>query len=154
MIEVNVFNLSSGSLSAVILLSPSQTCDLSAFENVVFLDDPINVTLPSLSGKKVKVCKDVSGVGQFKCLSSNREELLSVFKQISANLYKISASSPEELVSNYDFGVSINQAYFAIKVFEQLKLISFDGGKLTVFKGVKTQLNYSDLYNFICSLAE
>lgn len=153
-IEVNVFNLSSGSLSAVILLSPSQTCDLSAFENVVFLDDPINVTLPSLSGKKVKVCKDVSGVGQFKCLSSNREELLSVFKQISANLYKISASSPEELVSNYDFGVSINQAYFAIKVFEQLKLISFDGGKLTVFKGVKTQLNYSDLYNFICSLAE
>ncbi|MGN1373435.1 MAG: single-stranded-DNA-specific exonuclease RecJ [Candidatus Coproplasma sp.] len=153
-IEVNVFNLSSGSLSAVILLSPLQNCDLSAFENVVFLDDPVKITLPSLSGKKVKVCSDVSGVKQFKALSVNREELLTVFKQISANFFKLSASSAEELASSYDFGVSQLQALFAVKVFEQLKLISFEGGKLTVFKGVKTQLTNSDLYNFICNIAE
>ncbi|MGN1061190.1 MAG: single-stranded-DNA-specific exonuclease RecJ [Candidatus Coproplasma sp.] len=153
-IEVNVFNLSSGSLSAVILLSPLAGCDLSAFENVVFLDNPIKITLPSLKGKKVKVCTDISGVEQFKRLSCNREELLAVFKQISANFFRISASSADELAANYDFGVDRLQALFAIKVFEQLKLISFDGGKLTVFKGVKTQLTNSDLYNFISSLAE
>ncbi|MGN0812193.1 MAG: single-stranded-DNA-specific exonuclease RecJ [Candidatus Coproplasma sp.] len=153
-IEVNVFNLSSGSLAAVILLSPSQNCDLSAFENVVFLDDPVKITLPSLSGKKVKVCTDVSGVGQFKALSVNREELLSVFKQISTNFFRFSASGAEELATSFDFGISRLQALFAIKVFEQLKLISFEGGKLTVFKGVKTQLTNSDLYNFICNLVE
>ncbi|MGN0806865.1 MAG: single-stranded-DNA-specific exonuclease RecJ [Candidatus Coproplasma sp.] len=153
-IEINVFNLSSGSLSAVILLSPSQNCDLSAFENVVFLDDPVKVTLPSLSGKKVEVCSEVSGVSPFKSLCVNREELLSVFKQISTNFFRFTASSAEELAVSCDFGVSTLQALFAIKVFEQLKLLSFEGGKLTVFKGVKTQLTNSDLYNFICSLAE
>lgn len=153
-IEVNVFNLSSGSLSAVILLSPSINSDLSAFENVVFIDDPVKITLPSLSGKRVKVCSDISGVEQFKKLSVNREELLSVFKQISANFFRLSATSAEELATSYDFGISQLQALFAIKVFEQLKLISFEGGKLTVFKGVKTQLTNSDLYNFICKIAE
>lgn len=153
-IEVNVFNLSSGSLSAVILLSPSISCDLSAFENVVFLDDPGKITLPSLSGKRVKVCTDLSGVCQFKSLCVNREELLSTFKQISTNFFRLNASTAEELASNYDFGISQLQALFAIKVFEQLKLISFEGGKLTVFKGVKTQLTNSHLYNFICNLAD
>ncbi|MGN0805815.1 MAG: single-stranded-DNA-specific exonuclease RecJ [Candidatus Coproplasma sp.] len=153
-VEVNVFNLSSGSLSAVILLSPSKGCDLSAFENVVFLDDPVKITLPSLSGKRVKVCTDISGVAQFKGLSCNREELLSVFRQISANCFRISAGTAEELALGYDFGVSRLQALFAINVFEQLKLLSFEGGKLTVFKGVKTQLTNSELYNFVCSLAE
>ena len=153
-IEVNVFNLSSGSLSAVIMLSPLINCDLSAFENVVFLDDPVKITLPSLSGKRVKVCSDISGVEQFKKLSTNREELLSVFKQITANFFRLSATCAEELATSYDFGISGLQALFAIKVFEQLKLISFEGGKLTVFKGVKTRLTNSDLYNFICKIAE
>ena len=77
-----------------------------------------------------------------------------VFKQISTNFFRLSASSAEELASNYDFGVSRQQALFAIKVFEQLKLISFEGGKLTVFKCIKTQLTNSQLYNFVCNLAE
>ncbi len=152
--EVNVFNLSSGSLSSVILLSPLPTCDLSAFENVVFLDDPKVITLPSLAGKKVYVCNELNGAAQFSRLDCNREELLSIFKQISANSYRLTASSTEELAANYDFGVDKLQALFAIKVFEQLNLVSFEGGKLTVYRGVKTQLNNSRLYNFICSLAE
>lgn len=153
-IEVNAFTLSSGSLSAVILLSPSPAVDLSAFETVVFLDNPVKITLPSLAGKKVLVCKDINGAEQFNNLSTDREELLAVFKQISANSSRLSASGAEELSTSYDLGVSKVQALFAVKVFEQLNLISFEGGKLTVFRGVKTHLTNSELYNFICSLAE
>lgn len=154
-IELNVFNLSSGSLSSVVLISPSIMCDLSAFEKVVFLDNPTKITLPSLSGKKVYVCGDIDALTSFKELSVEREGLLAVFKQISANAFKLSsASSAEELASSYDFGVTSLQAAFAIKVFEQLGLITFDGGKLTVFRGVKTSLDNSSLYNFVTSLVE
>ncbi len=153
-IELNVFMLASGSLSAVILLSPSMECDLSGFENVVFLDDPVKITLPSLYNKKVFVCREVRGTNLLKSLDCNREALLSVFKYLSANSFRIFGSSMEEVAEECGFGVPPVQALFALKVFEQLKLIAFDGGKLTVFRGVKTQLNNSELYNFICSLAE
>lgn len=154
-LEVNAFNLSSGSLSSVILLSPSLSCDLSAFERVVYLDDPAKITLPSLSEKKVFVCGDINGLTSLVGLSCEREGLLSVFKQISANSFKLSScTSAEDVASLYDFGVSGVQAAFAIKVFEQLGILSFEGGKLTVFRGVKTRLENSELYNLVCSLAE
>lgn len=153
-LELNVFNLASGGLSAVILLSPSPECDLSGFENIVYLDDPVKITIPSLYKKKVLVCKEVSGTALLKPLDRDREGLLSVFRFLSANSFRISGASAEELVSAYDFGVAPVQALFALKVFEQLKLISFNGGKLTVFRGVKTQLTNSELYNFICALED
>lgn len=153
-IEFNAFVLASGSLSAVILISPSIECDLSGFENVVFLDDPVKITLPSLSGKKVYVCREVDGTALLKSLDCDREALLSVFKYLYANAYRIFGGSAEELVSGYDLGVPAEQALFALKVFEELGLITFEGGKFAVIRGVKTQLNNSELYNFICSLAE
>ena len=41
-----------------------------------------------------------------------------------------------------------------MKVFEQLKLISFEGGKLTVYRGIKTDLSNSPLYNIVKQLTE
>ena len=38
---------------------------------------------------------------------------------------------------------------FALEIFRQLSLISFEGGKIEVFRGVKTQLSNSELYNIV-----
>ncbi len=150
-LEVNVFNLSASSLTDVLIISPAPECDLSAYEKIVFLDDPVRITLPSLKGKTVLLCDENCGVDCFGDLSAYREDLLSVFKLISANSYRISGGSAEEAATENDFGVPPMQALFTLKVFEQLNLISFDGGRLTVYRGMKTQLNNSELYNFIVS---
>lgn len=152
--EVNVFTPSAANLASIILLSPAADCELSGYEKVIFLDDPADITIASLSDKKVYVCKDIDGRAQLGRLSTQRDDLLSVFKILSANAYGISGDSSEEAAQLNDFGVPAAQAYFALRVFEELGLISFFGGRLTVKRGVKTQLNNSDLYNFIAGITQ
>ena len=41
------------------------------------------------------------------------------------------------------------QVFFALKVFEQLKLIAFENGRLEVRRGQKSRLENSELYNMI-----
>ncbi len=152
--EINVFTLSSGNLSKVVLVSPMSDCDLSAYENVVFLDKPARITLPSLDGKRVKICTEIDGATVLSGLDCNREQLLSVFKQLSVNSFNIVGDCAEEVATNNGFGVTSEQALFALKVFEELGLVGFTGGRLSVTRGVKTQLTNSQLYNFINSLQE
>ena len=150
-LEVNLFALSSGNLSNVVLLAPSKECDLSGYNTVVFLDNPAKITLPSLEGKVVHVCKDC-GNAPLSLLDCDREKLLSVFKTVSANSFNISGDALEDIAMSIDFGVPREQALFALKVFEELGLIALKSGKLTISHGVKTQLTNSRLYNFINSL--
>jgi len=150
--EVNVFNLSSGSLSAVVLISPSPSCDLSAYENIVWLDDPGVITLNSVSGKTIQICSEINGLSCLSSISCDRAELLSAFRYLSANALKINGATEEDVAKNYDVGASYLQALFSLKVFLQLNLISFKGERLTVFRGVKTQLNKSALYNIVNGL--
>lgn len=147
--EVNLFTLSSGNLSNVIVVSPSADCDLSGYENIVYLDDPGNVTLPSLKGKDVKVCEEIDGNSAFSVLNADRDALISVFRQVSANSFNLLGDSLEEVASANDFGVPAMQALFSLKVFEQLGIISVKGGHLSVARGVKTQLTNSKLYNSV-----
>jgi len=151
-LEINIFNLSCGSLADVLIISPMKDCDLSAYEKVVFLDDPVKITLPSLKGKKVFICKEPDGMRAFKRLNTDRAQLLTFFKCLSANVYAIKGSDAEEAAVLNDFGVTCAQAEFSLRVFEQLNLISFESGRLMVYRGIKTNLENSSLYGLICSL--
>jgi single-stranded-DNA-specific exonuclease len=148
-IDVNIFTLSQKNLSKVIIISPQDECDLSGFERVIYLDNPIGVKLPSLAGKDIYICDEYDGTYSLKNLSCDRQDLLGVFKFLSANVFNLDGSCAEELVQKNEFAVSKAQALFAIKVFEELKLISFENGKLTIYRGVKTELTQSHLYNII-----
>lgn len=151
-LEVNIFVPSASNLADIILLSPSVDCDLSGYERVVYLDNPVRITQPSLAGKKVYVCKEVDGAQALCALSAEREQLLSVFKFISANGAAVCGGSLEEIAESGFFETAPEQALFALKVFEQLGLITFKGGRINVNRAIKTQLTNSDLYNLICSL--
>lgn len=150
--EVNLFALSAGNLASVILLSPLPECDLSGYEKVILLDDPGCINLPSLAGKTVCVCTDDDGATALRSLTTDREALVSVFKYVSANFFNISGDSLEEIAQSIDAGADAKQTLFALKVFEELGLITHKGGKITVIRGEKTQLTNSALYNYIDSL--
>ena len=148
-LELNLFTLSNKNLASCILVSPQADCDLSGYRRVVFLDRPAVVTLPSLAGKEVEICPDYDGFEGLWGLSSDRSELLKIFKILSANAYNIDGASAAEAAENNALSDDPLQAHFALRVFEQLKLITFEGGRLTVYRGVKTDLSNSPLYNLI-----
>ncbi|MBE7088641.1 MAG: single-stranded-DNA-specific exonuclease RecJ, partial [Clostridiales bacterium] len=141
-----IFTLSSKNLANVILISPQADVDLSGFKRVIYLDYPPQISIASLMGKNICVCSNILGYQSIENLNTNRNALLSIFSILSANAGVIEGGSVEEVASNNNFNQPAQQVAFALKVFEQLSLISFNGGKLTVYKGVKTNLTASPLY--------
>ncbi len=150
--EVNVFYPADGKLSCIVLLAPCADCDLSGYGRVIYLDNVCAVRLPSLAGKDVYVCSEISGAKQLTALDADRNTMLSVFRSISANAPRFVGESMLEMAVSVDVGFSDCQTLFALMVFEELGLIVADGGRLRISRGVKTQLNNSDLYNFILSV--
>lgn len=147
--DVNLFTLSAKNLSDIVLVSPRADCDLSGFSRVVYLDRPAGISLPSLAGKHVIVCADLSGTEIFKTLSCERGDLVQVFKILSANAANFEGETYEEVAAKNNFGVSAEQALFSMKVFGQLKILSFEGATLTVYRGNKTELDLSPLYTLV-----
>lgn len=150
--EVNIFTLSSHNLAAAVLISPQAECDLSGFENIVYLDNPCKITLPSLEGKRVYLCKELDGLSLIRRLDTERENLLNLFRYVVSMPSSYAGESAEEVAARLRGEIPLPQIFFALKVFEELALVSFEGGKLTVFKGVKTQLTNSELYNTVARL--
>ena len=153
-IPVELFTLSSGNLADTVLVSPRPDCDLSEFKNIIFLDSqPAGVRLASISGKSVIMCSDLCGYNYAKKLHTQREELLKIFSVLTANSGMVEGADSGDIALKNAIFPSRVQAGFALEVFRQLKLISFDEGKFKLFRGVKTELTNSELYNIVCSIA-
>ena len=144
---VELFTLSSGNLADTILISPRPDLDLSGFKNIVFLDSqPDGVRYQSLEGKSIIICSDICGYNYMQGLSTAREDLLKIFSSVSANAGTIYGTDSAEVAIKSENAV---QTAFALEVFRQLKLISFEEGKFKLFRGVKTELTNSELYNIV-----
>jgi single-stranded-DNA-specific exonuclease len=144
-----LFHLSSRNLANTVLLAPQTDVDLSGYKNIVFLDDPKNIAIVSLAGKTVTVCADISATQSLKNLSSERQTLLGFYSRLVAQMQDIEGTSVEEVALQNTFGVPKAQAAFALKVFEELGLISFESGKLIIYRGIKTNLTQSPLYRLV-----
>ncbi|MDE7306789.1 MAG: hypothetical protein K2N33_05305, partial [Clostridia bacterium] len=84
-----------------------------------------------------------------KEIKTEREVLLKIFAAVSAGAPDTEGADSGFVALKNDFGVTPAQAAFALEVFRQLSLLSFNEGKLTVFRGVKTELTNSELYNLV-----
>lgn len=144
-----LFAPSAKSFNSVLILSPRHDVDLSAYGSVVWLDNPEKITLAALEGREVYVCTEHDGLEDLQNVASSREVLLSVFRWVSLNFSKIAGASCEEAVRRSEYPFKRLDMLFALKVFEELSLISFEGGALSVYKGVKTDLAKSELYRFV-----
>lgn len=148
-LNCDLFFSNSRNFHAAVLFAPAADADLSAFERVVVLDNlECAKRLPSLAGKRLEEVDGAPTSEVIKILNSDREKLLNLFGYISSNFANSEGATAEEVTKN---SKSKNKAqlYFSLKVFEQLSLISFAEGRLTVVRGVKNKLENSLLYSAV-----
>jgi len=151
----DLFYPSSKNLANALIVSPAPDADLHGFRNFVFLDTPSDFNLAALEGKQVYVNRDICGYKMFSLLDTDRASLLEIFSSLRREVGRLSGETAEELaVSCNALGFDKREFIFALRVFEELGLVAFSDGKLTVYRGVKTDLNDSPLYRKVCLLQE
>ncbi|MDE6442377.1 MAG: single-stranded-DNA-specific exonuclease RecJ [Clostridia bacterium] len=151
-LPVELFRLSSGNVADAVLLSPKTDVDLSGYKRIIYLDRPAGgVRLPSLTGKNVIICEDIDGNNYLKGLPCERQQLLNIFSAVLANCANMSGNDGCEICFDNKITSPRNLA-FALEVFRQLSLISYEDGKVNVFRGVKSELTNSQLYNIVCKV--
>ncbi len=151
----DLFYPSSRNVANLLIISPAPDVDLSGYRDFIFLDTPGDYNLSSLQGKTVYVNEEICGYKMFEGLDTARESLLEIYSALRREINRLSGGSAEEL-SAYSEGLGFDRRefIFALNVFEELGLISFADGKLTVYRGVKAELSNSSIYRKICHLQE
>lgn len=150
-LNVDLFVPSTKNFASVILVSPLPDADLSGYSRIIFLQRHADA-LPSYTGKRLEVYADGETPSYINGISAVREDLLTTFSILCANVNNIRGSSVSEVAKYNDWGFPAVQIAFALNVFLQLGLISFDSGSLTVYRGIKTDLTNSPLYNRVLAI--
>lgn len=151
-LDCDLFYPASKNFHTAILFAPARDADLSGYKKAVFLDNAeCAAKLSSLEGKRIETVQNAPVSAILKNLNCERTELLKIFSDVSKNVAKLDGATAEE-VAKRSFTDNSLQVFFALKVFEQLSLITFENGKTEVFKGIKTSLEKSPLYNYVKGL--
>ncbi len=149
----DLFYPSSRNLSNQLIVSPAADADLSGFRDFIFLDTPSDYNIESLAGRQVFVNREICGYKMLEGLDVNRESLLSVYAALRQEINNLYGETAEELACACDgLGFDKRQFMFALRVFEELGLVSFAGGRLTVYRGVKAELTDSPVYRMVYAL--
>ncbi len=151
-LPVDVFRPSSGSAVNTVLYAPEAGCDLSQYREVVYLDRP--AASECVTGNaRVFVCSELCGYRALLGLDTSREGLLEIFAALRTA--RLEGNTYSELaLSGSALRFSTRQFMFALAVFEELGLVARENGRLRVFRGIKTELTNSALYNAVVRLAE
>lgn len=143
----DLFYPSSRNLANALIVSPAFDADLSGFKDIVFLDTPSDFNIRALEGRQVFVNREICGYKMFENLSTQREELLEIFSALRRDVSSLNGQTAEELAFACDgLGFDKREFIFALNVFEELGLVAFTEGRLTVYRGVKAELTDSTIY--------
>ncbi|MBQ8295091.1 MAG: single-stranded-DNA-specific exonuclease RecJ [Clostridia bacterium] len=149
----DLFHLSSRDVSNALIVSPAADADLSGFRDFIFLDTPSDFHIAALENKSVYYNRDICGYKMFEALDVTREGLLEIFAALRREVNSLMGQTAEELAISCDgLGFDKREFMFALNVFEELGLVSFGDGHLTVYRGVKAELGDSALYRKVCAL--
>jgi hypothetical protein len=152
-IPCDLFYPSSRNVANLLIVAPAADAELSGFRDIVFLDTPSDYNVAALEGKNVYVNGEICGYKMLEGLDTARESLLEIYAALRREINRLSGGSAEELAAcGEELGFDRKQFLFALEVFAELGLISFAEGKLTVYRGVKAELNDSALYRRVCLL--
>lgn len=153
--DCDLFYPASRNVSNSLIISPAADADLSGFRDFVFLDTPSDYNVSALEGRHVYVNGEICGYKMFENLIVSREHLLDIFSALRRECNALSGQTAEELAIACDgLGFDKQEFIFAVNVFEELGLVSFDGGRLTVYRGVKADLTNSAIYRKVCMLQQ
>lgn len=151
----DLFYPSSRNLANTLIVSPAPDADLSGFRDFIFLDTPSDFNIAALEGRKIFVNREICGYKMFEGLDVARESLLEIFSALRRDVNSLAGETVEELALSCDgLGFDKREFIFAVNVFEELGLVSFGEGKLTVYRGIKAELNNSKIYRKVCLLQQ
>jgi ssDNA-specific exonuclease RecJ len=145
--DCDLFYPSSRNLANALIVSPTSDADLSGFEEFVFLDTPSDFNIAALNGKRVYVNKEICGYKMLEGLNTGREHLLEIYSALRREVNSLNGETAEELAAaSGGLGFDKREFIFAVNVFKELGLVEFSDGRLTVYRGVKAELNDSAIY--------
>ncbi len=151
----DLFYPSSRNVANALIVAPAADAELSGFRDFVFLDTPSDFHLQAIAGKNVYVNGDICGYKMFESVPVERERLLEIFSLLRREVHQLNGETVEELAAVCDgLGYDKREFIFAVSVFEELGLVAFENGKLTVYRGVKAELNDSSIYRKVCLLQQ
>ncbi len=151
----DLFYPSSRNLSNALIISPAPDADLSGFRDFIFLDTPSDFHIEALGGRQVFVNREICGYKMFENLDVARESLLEIFSALRREVNSLCGDSVEDIANNCDgLGFDKREFIFALNVFEELGLVALGDGRLTVYRGVKAELNDSSIYRKVCLLQQ
>lgn len=151
----DLFYPSSRNLSNMLIISPAADADLSGYRDFIFLDTPSDFNISALEGRQVFVNREICGYKMFSALDTTRECLLDIFSTLRREFNSLIGETVEELAIACDgLGFDKREFIFALNVFEELGLVAFGEGRLTVYRGVKAELTDSIVYRKVCCLKE
>ncbi len=143
----DLFYPSSRNVANTLIVSPAPDADLGGFRDFVFLDTPFDFNISAIEGRQVFVNREIHGYTMFEKLHATRERLLEIFSAVRGNIGYLNGMTAEEVAVSCDgLGFDRCEFIFALRVFEELGLISFANGGLTVYRGVKVELTDSAIY--------
>jgi ssDNA-specific exonuclease RecJ len=91
----------------------------------------------------------------FETLDVARESLLEIFSALRREVNNLCGDTAEKVAFACDgLGFDKREFIFALHVFEELGLVAFGDGRLTVYRGVKAELMDSSIYRKVCLLQE
>ena len=151
--DCDLFYPASRNLGNTLIVSPAPDADLSGYRDIIFLDTPLDMNVSSLEGRTVYVNTEICGYTVFERLSVSRERLLDIFSALRRDVSALCGTTAEELAYTCDgLGFDKLEFIFALNVFEELGLVEFTEGRLTVYRGVKAELTDSAIYRKVCLL--
>ena len=116
---------------------------------------PSDYNVAAISGKQVFVNRDICGYKMFEGLDVTRENLLEIFSALRREVNSLSGETVEEIACACDgLGFDRREFIFAVNVFQELELVELRDGRLTVYRGVKAELNDSPIYRKVCNLQQ
>lgn len=149
----DLVSFSARNVENTVIISPDPETDFSDYREIVFLDSPPDLNLTGLNGKSCFINKEDCGYRQVLELDASREKLLEIFATIRANAGNLSGTDIEETATENDgLGFPVTECMFALAVFEELGLISYESGRLVVYRGVHADLNHSTVYRKVAAL--
>ena len=151
----DLFEPSSRNVTNTIIVAPREDLDLSMYRDILYLDKPVGYYIQSLQGRQVFVNTDISGDKVFETLTATRERLLNVYSALRKDFDALYGETAEEVANACDaLGFEKREFIFALKVFEELGLVAFENGKLTIYRGVKAELTDSALYRKVLNVTK
>ncbi len=151
-LDIDLYRPASRGADNCVILSPAPDADLSSYREIFVLDGP--VALPKIGSAQLFSNIELPDMGAMKRVSTVREDLLAVFSALRRFDGRETGMGYAEAARELQLGFDMFETVFALAVFEELGLIAFNEGRLTICRGVRTELSRSEIYTAVSRCRE